>query len=105
MDLEEIKKETAEISRMIAEKTGTEDWKAETRFIDMVEEVGELANALMVEHGFKGENRRRAELVDSICDILFDLLILANHFKVDLNKEYPKVLKQIEERTKRGEFD
>lgn len=104
MDLEEAKRETLKLEKNIRDRKGQERWTPNTRFIDLVEEVGELANALLVEHGFKAEKVRRAELIDSICDILFNLLILADHYKVDLNKEYPKVLEHIKERLERGDL-
>jgi len=103
MDLNEAMKKTKKVVEEIEEKRGRK-WDTKTRFIDLVEEVGELANALILEHGNKPERARRAELVDSVCDVLFDLLILAEMYNIDLDKEYPKVLDHIRKRNEEGQF-
>lgn len=76
----------------------------EARFIDMVEEIGELANAILTERGHKSMKRKKSEIADSICDVLFDLLALAKMLKLNLAKEYEKMLKEMEERIRKGEF-
>ncbi len=103
MDLNEAVEKTKKVVAEIEEKRGKK-WDSKTRFIDLVEEVGELANALILEHGDKPEKVRRAELADSVCDILFDLLMLADAYGIDLNKEYPKVLDHIRKRNRAGQF-
>ncbi len=103
MDLSEAVKETKKVSDAILAISG-KDWDAKTRFIDLVEEVGELANALLLEHGDKAEKRRRSELIDSVCDVLFDVLMLADAYGIDLNKEYPKVLEHLRQRAEKGGF-
>jgi NTP pyrophosphatase (non-canonical NTP hydrolase) len=103
MDLNEAIKETKKVCSSIPTPNGKE-WDAKTRFIDLVEEVGELANALLLEHGDKSEKRRRAELVDSVCDVLFDVLMLADAYGIDLDKEYPKVLEHLRQRAEKGGF-
>lgn len=103
MDLNEAVKETRKVSDAIPTKSG-KDWDIKTRFLDLVEEVGELANALLLEHEDKAEKRRRAELVDSICDVLFDVLMLADAYGINLDKEYPKVLEHIGKRAESGGF-
>jgi NTP pyrophosphatase (non-canonical NTP hydrolase) len=103
MDLTEAQKSTAELVGKIEKRTG-KPWDPKVRFIDLMEEAGELANALLIEEGFKAEKRRRADLVDSVCDMLFDLLMLAEHFKIDLSEEYGRVLKHVEGRLENGEL-
>ncbi len=80
-------------------------WKAHQRFLDLIEETGELANAIQVKEGYKTQARKKADLVDSICDVLFSVFSIAAIYKLDLDKEYPQVLKDIDNRRKRGEFD
>ncbi len=81
------------------------EWQVHNNFAAMVEEVGELANAIQVEEGFKSKKRKKAEIADSICDILYELFRIAKWYKLDLDKEYSLVLKQINNRRKQGEFD
>ncbi|OGD87249.1 hypothetical protein A2164_04350 [Candidatus Curtissbacteria bacterium RBG_13_35_7] len=84
---------------------GNKDWVVHTRFVELVEEVGELANAIQTDEGYKSKSRKKSEVVDSICDILWEILLIAGLYKVDLDWEYPKVLKQINKRRKAGEFE
>ncbi len=80
-------------------------WKPEVMALDLTEEVGELANVILVKEGFKNQKRAKADLVDSICDILFDLYMIAEHYGVDVEKEYLKVLEQLQIRIEKGEFE
>jgi NTP pyrophosphatase (non-canonical NTP hydrolase) len=73
--------------------------------INLLEEVGELANAVLVESGDKPEKRRRAQLRDSFADILFALSATADAFEVDLEKELLKTLKEIEDRQNKKEYE
>ena len=97
--------EAAKDTDLVAKKMPNKGWTIHNRFVELVEEVGELANAIQATEGYKSKNRQKSEVIDSVCDILFQVLQIANHYKVDLDKEYPKVLKQIDTRRKSGEFD
>lgn len=79
-------------------------WTKEAWTIDMVEEVGELCNAVLVSEGHKNPKRAKAELADSFCDILFDLFVLADLYKVDLDSEYHAMLARLRERQQSGDF-
>ena len=103
MDFREAAQETKKVVEEIEAKRGRK-WDNKTRFMDLVEEIGELSNAILSETGDKNMKRKKADIVDSICDVLFDLLILAGSYGIDLNREYPKVLEQIKERCMAGEF-
>ena len=80
-------------------------WTIFNRLTELMEEVGELANAIQTDEGFKSKNRKKSDVTDSVCDVMFELLLIADYYKMDLDKWYPKVLKQIDERRKSGEFD
>ncbi len=101
MNLNEAVKKTKEIS----DQMPGEKWGIYPRFNDLVEEVGELANAIQVKEGWKSKNRAKSELIDSICDVLYSVFCIAAIYGVDLDKEYPKVLEHIDTRRKKGEFD
>jgi NTP pyrophosphatase (non-canonical NTP hydrolase) len=80
------------------------NWTIHTRFVELVEEIGELANAIQTEEGFKSKKRKKAEITNSICDILYEVFLIADHYDVDLDTAYPEVLQEIEDRRKAGEF-
>ncbi|MBN2330379.1 MAG: hypothetical protein JXC85_01060 [Candidatus Aenigmarchaeota archaeon] len=103
MDFKEAQKKSNAVNRkfMLARKM---EWKPEVMLTDMAEEVGELANAILVDRGFKSKNRKRAEIIDSLCDIMFDIFMIADFYGVDLGREYGRVLKIMAERIDSGEF-
>jgi NTP pyrophosphatase (non-canonical NTP hydrolase) len=101
MNLAGLKKITKEVVRKFPGK----QWKAEVRSLDLVEEVGELCNAILVREGHKGKKRAKAELADSLVDILFDLILLADIYKIDLDKEYLKMIADIKRRQKEKQFN
>lgn len=84
-------------------------YDARDHFIDLVEEVGELAQAMQIAGGRKmttlaAKQRGREDVVDAICDVLFELIRLSDKLGVDLEAEYLNVLKHIQGRIEKGEF-
>ncbi len=103
MDLKGAQEKSKEIEEML-KKSGATIWNPEKRFIDLVEEVGELANAILFREGHKKSKSKQFDLTDSIMDVLFDLLCLANHYGIDVSEEYQKVLDDMKRRIGEGEF-
>jgi len=97
-------KQLIEKTKTLTKKFPVPQWSAETRFVDLVEEIGELANAILVAEKRKTKKRQKAEIADSLCDCLWNIFILADIYKIDLDKEYQKVLKQVAARIKKGDF-
>ena len=79
-------------------------WDKKTHFVDLVEEVGELANALLIEGKDKDQKRKRAEINDSLADILFELIQLADACDVDLLEVLSKQLDELEIRQNNREY-
>lgn len=104
MNLKQLTQETKAIVKKFPKKYS---WNKKDRFIELVEEIGELANAILIEEKKKPKSElfRGNSLVDALSDILFNLLVLADTYGIDLDKEYPKMLKRLEERIKSGEFE
>jgi len=73
-------------------------WDLKTHYIDLVEEVGELGNAILVESGDKSMKRKRAELNDSFADVLFELIMTANEAGVNLEDVLTKMLNELKAR-------
>lgn len=103
MRLKQLTEKTKKIVKKFPKKF---TWGKKERYMDLVEEVGELANAILVEEENKpkGVLFKNNSVADAICDLLFDLLVLADLYGVDLDKEYLKMLKRLEKRIKDGEF-
>ena len=79
-------------------------WDLKTHYIDLVEEVGELGNAILIAAGDKSSKRQRAELDDSFADILFELIMLADEAKVDLEQVLTKMLQELKVRQENLEY-
>lgn len=79
-------------------------WDLKTHYIDLVEEVGELGNAVLIESGSKSVKRQRAELKDSFADVLFELILMADEAKVDLEDVLTKMLQELKMRQENKEY-
>jgi len=60
-------------------------WKPFEMLAALVEETGELADAMLAVEGVKGRGSKEA-LVEEIGDVLFALTCIANHYGVDLGE-------------------
>lgn len=102
MDLKELTKRTIKLTKKFPQ-----NWNKKIRFFDLVEEIGEIANAIMVKQGQKPKKalHQGNSLPDALADTFFDLIILAHEYGIDLEKEYLRMLKKLEKRIKSGEFD
>lgn len=97
-------KEMTKITQEVVSKFDNPNWSPETWALDLVEEVGELCNAILIRQGHKHVKRARADLANSLCDILFDLLMLSAVYNMDLEEEYQQMIVELEERMKHKEF-
>lgn len=100
LTLNQAVKETQECYSRFPQK-----WPIHARLADLMEEVGELANAIQVQEGYKSKKRKKSDLINSVCDVLYSVFLVASHYNIDLDKEYPLVLKEIDDRRKSGGFD
>jgi NTP pyrophosphatase (non-canonical NTP hydrolase) len=105
MDLKQLQDKTKELQRSFPVQFDKRDV-----MLDLVEEVGELAQALLVVEGRKHtsdptKQKTVRDIANGISDILFDLMMLASEYDLDIETEYQKVLDEIESRVKSGEFD
>ncbi len=79
-------------------------WDLKTHYIDLVEEVGELGNAVLIETGSKSTKRQRAELKDSFADVLFELILMADEAGVDLEEVISQMLTELKIRQENKEY-
>lgn len=79
-------------------------WDLKTHYIDLVEEVGELGNAVLIETGSKSTKRQRADLKDSFADVLFELILMADEADVDLEEVITQMLSELKVRQDNKEY-
>ena len=104
-DFQDLIQKTRELEAKFPNRYDTRD-----HFMDLVEEVGELSQALQISSGRKtttvvAKQRMQEDVVDALCDVLFELIRLSDKLGVDLEAEYLNVLNHIHDRIERGEFD
>lgn len=104
MDFRQIIDKTLTLSEGFGAKYEERD-----HLIDLMEEVGELAQALQISSGRKITNdpakqRTQEDVSDALCDVLFEVIRLADKRGVDLEAEYLKTLDHIQSRMDKGEF-
>jgi NTP pyrophosphatase (non-canonical NTP hydrolase) len=79
-------------------------WDLKTHYIDLVEEVGELGNAVLIETGSKSTKRKRADLKDSFADVFFELILMADEANVDLEEVIIQMLSELKVRQENKEY-
>jgi NTP pyrophosphatase (non-canonical NTP hydrolase) len=102
-------KQVQEISEKWINEKGFK-WSAYAEYCHLVEEVGELGEALVVKHGERkpgpGEKGEADHwnLGEEIGDVLFSTIVLANRFNIDLEECFNKTIvrydKKVEKRKK-----
>jgi len=77
------------------------NWGVEATMIELSKQVGELSKNIMAFEGYyipardsKPEYQTSKEkIADELFDIIFCIIRIADHYKIDLEKEYLKQLK------------
>lgn len=105
MSLQEFQKRASEVYSLMKKRYPQVKWEAEHFMLDLVEEVGELSNALLVERGHKFRSRQKSSLEDAFFDVLFDLFLLAESLEIDLDLAFERGLSDLKRRIEEGEFD
>ncbi|MHA1292813.1 MAG: nucleotide pyrophosphohydrolase [Promethearchaeota archaeon] len=71
-------------------------WPPLAMLTAIVEELGELAREINSLEGFKPKKptEREVNIGEELADVLFSVICLANHYKIDLNDELNQVLEK-----------
>ena len=74
-------------------------WSPLSMLSAIVEEVGELSREINHLEGFKPKKKLHgSDLGEELSDLLFSIICLANHYKIDLNDKFNKVLEKYNNR-------
>jgi len=103
--MKDIIKKTKEIHDLFPNK-----YDKRSRLLDLMEELGELAQAVHIVEGFKTTNdpskvKTVDDVADGVCDILYELILLSQDYNLDLEHEYLSMLGRLKKRVASGEFD
>lgn len=67
-------------------------WDIKTRTVNLSEEVGELAHAILVNEKDKVDGTKPT-IAENLTNLLYELFLIANHYKVDLDKAWEEFIK------------
>lgn len=82
-------------------------WSTYAAYCHLVEEVGELGEAITVEQGERktgsGEEgfADHSDMLEEVGDVLFCTIDMANRFGIDIEKCFSETLKRYDEKTKK----
>ncbi|MFC1654081.1 hypothetical protein ACFL1M_04505 [Patescibacteria group bacterium] len=104
VDIAELIDKTRDLNKKFKKSFSKQD-----RMMDLMEEVGELSQAMLIVDGKKLTNdpkkqKTRKDIADALCDVLYDLVLLTDDYEIDLGKEYKQMLERLEKRIDKGEF-
>jgi len=97
MRINELQKMSIEIISKYNKKHDSEH-KRETAFPHLVEEVGELAKEINHHISDWRQKPNHNNLSEEMADVLIQLLILADDYKVDLEDAFLKKIKKLKKR-------
>lgn len=69
-------------------------WDINTRMVNLSEEVGELAHDVLVAEKSKND-KPHAPLADNLTNLLYELFLIADYYKVDLDKSWGEFIKNM----------
>jgi len=66
--------------------------------LHMQEELGELARIMLIKDGYKSGNSDMDNVSSEIMDLLYLVIKISNHYNLDLDQEWEKMLVRYEEK-------
>ena len=99
--LTELQNRAAEIKRKYAalnRKDGRDIWGSKEYMMGFVGDVGDLTKLVMAKENLRYIDNADAELAHELSDCLWAVLVLAEHYGVDLEKAFLKTMNELEQR-------
>jgi NTP pyrophosphatase (non-canonical NTP hydrolase) len=87
--IQDLAQKTAELQD-IFRKIENRPWDINAFLIELTAEVGTLADSIMIKEGYRElrPDQNPIDLEDDICDILFVLFMIADHYKINIGESY-----------------
>jgi NTP pyrophosphatase (non-canonical NTP hydrolase) len=105
MEVSEMIAMTREVTRLFDKLVGR--WNSSVMVTELVGEVGTLADSIMIHDGHRPprENSEAINLEDDVVDVLFMLIRIADHYDIDLEQAYRKMIEETHEKLERKLHD
>jgi len=75
-------------------------WAPLSMICAIIEELGEVAREINSLEGYKPKKSKISDsnLGEELADLLFSIICIANHYKIDLGKEFNNIINKYSER-------
>lgn len=82
-------------------------WSPLSMICAIMEELGEVAREINSLEGYKPKksNKLNSNVGEELADLLFSIICIANHYKVDLGKELNKIIDKYSKRDSKRFLD
>lgn len=91
----------AEYSKLEKEKYGRE-WTAPEIYHGFVGDVGDLGKIIMAKEGIREQENIDQKLAHELSDCLWSILVLADKYKINIEKSFTESMDQLERKIKDG---
>ncbi len=92
--IEELVCETKRLEKRFQEQE-SRPWTIETHVMELLAEAGTLADSIMIQEGYRQlRPRQKIDLEDDISDIIFVLIMIANHYGISVGDAYTTMLRK-----------
>lgn len=101
MSLKELKERSKELADRFA-KIEPRRWSIEGSAMELMTEVGDLTELILRKEFYKENIYEDVDyqIQDELADIIFVVMRIADHYKIDINKAYEEMEKLVSERLK-----
>lgn len=100
-DLSELQQQAIEIRRRyydLNRKDGHDHWGPKDYVMGLVGDVGQLVKIIMAKENMRRMDDVDAKLQHELADCIWSLLVIADHYDIDLTDAFHETMKEIEER-------
>lgn len=100
-DLEDMQNQAEKVRQMYADFNAANmqsTWGGKEYAMGFVGDVGDLLKLVMAKENLRSADDVDAKLAHELSDCLWSVLVLANHYKVDLASEFEKTMTELEQR-------
>ncbi|MFZ4648245.1 MAG: nucleotide pyrophosphohydrolase [Patescibacteria group bacterium] len=98
-DYRQLALETRKYFAKLEQKNCGRNWTREEIAQGFVVDVGDLMLEVMKQAGLRGEKDLK-NLSHELCDCLWSIFVLADKYKIDLAKEFPKNMEVLQAKVK-----
>ncbi|MEI6420236.1 MAG: nucleotide pyrophosphohydrolase [bacterium] len=83
--------------RKFEDKKSFKHWDIEQTYDSLVSDVGDLGRLVLAKEGFRDATGADKNLEHELAEILWATLVLAEHYKIDLESAYLKQIEKVEQ--------